>query len=288
MISYNLSSQSFQIGHTSIVFIDQSRDKRKIRTEIYYPSDISGKNAALSETTGEKFPVLCFGHGYQMSWDTYKYIRESLVPHGFIIAFPKTEKELFPSHLDFAIDIAFIIDELLESAKDPSSIFYNRVDSMNCAMGHSMGGGSAILAARLSPSIRSLAVLAPLNTQPSSIDAAAELYIPSLIFAGKNDCVTRPEVHQIPIYSNLKSPSKIIITIRGGSHCQMADRSTICRLAESTCKPKPDITDKEQHAIILKYLLPWLNHHLKGDAASEEQFNELLKSDQSIESEIIN
>jgi len=285
MISFNLSSQSFQIGHTSVVFIDQSRDKRKIRTEIYYPSDIPGKNAALSETAAGKFPVLCFGHGYQMSWDTYKYIRESLVPHGFIIAFPKTEKELFPSHMDFAIDIAFIIDELLESSKDPSSIFYNRLDSMNCAMGHSMGGGSAILAARLSPSIRSLAVLAPLNTQPSSIDAASELSIPSLILAGKNDCVTRPEIHQIPIYSNLKGPSKIIITIRGGSHCQMADRSTICRLAESTCKPKPDITDKEQHAIAVKYLLPWLNYHLKSDMASAEQFDDLLKSDQSIEFE---
>ncbi len=155
MISYSLSSQSFQIGHTSISFVDSSRGNRKIRTEVYYPSDTAGKNAAISETFPGKFPVLCFGHGYQMSWNSYKYIRDSLVPYGFIIAFPKTERELFPSHMDFAIDIAFILDELLESAKNPSSIFYNRVDSMNCAMGHSMGGGSAILAARFSSSVRS-------------------------------------------------------------------------------------------------------------------------------------
>ena len=158
MISYSLSSQSFQIGHTSISFVDSSRGNRKIRTEIYYPSDTAGKNAAISETFPGKFPVICFGHGYQMSWDSYKYIRDSLVPHGFIIAFPKTEKELFPSHMDFAKDIAFILEEMHESGKNPSSVFYNRVDSMNCAMGHSMGGGSAILAARFSSSVRSTCI----------------------------------------------------------------------------------------------------------------------------------
>ena len=285
MISCNLSSQSFQIGQTTISFIDSSRNNRKIRTEIYFPSDTPGKNAVISRGFPGKFPVICFGHGYQMSWNSYKYIRDSLVTNGFIIAFPKTERGLFPSHMDFAIDIAFILDELLRSAKDPSSIFYNRVDSMNCAMGHSMGGGSAILAAQFSSSVRSLAILAPLDTRPSSINAASELEIPSMIVAGENDCVTRPEIHQVPIYSNLKSFSKIIITIKGGSHCQMAGRSTKCRLAESTCKPGPDITDKDQHAIIMKYLLPWLNDHLKGDLASAEQFNAFLKSDQSIEFE---
>jgi len=285
MISYNLSSQSFKIGHKSILFVDTSRDNRKVRTEVYYPSDTSGKNAAISETIAGKFPVICFGHGYQMSWNSYKYISDSLVPHGFIIAFPKTERKLFPSHMDLAIDIAFILDELLESGQNPSSIFYNRVDSMSCAMGHSMGGGSAILASRFSSSIRSLAILAPLDTRPSSINAASELEIPAMILAGKNDCVTRPEIHQVPIYSNLKSHSKIIITIKGASHCQMADRSAKCRLAESTCKPGPEITDKAQHSIVLKYLLPWLDFYLKGDLTSAKQFDSLLENDHSIEFE---
>jgi predicted dienelactone hydrolase len=283
MISYSLLSQSLQIGHTSISFVDSSRGNRKIRTEIYYPSDSAGKNATVSGTFPGKFPVLCFGHGYQMSWNSYKYIRDSLVPQGFIIAFPRSERELFPSHMDFAKDIAFVLEEIDESGKNPSSIFYNRVDSMNCAMGHSMGGGSAVLAARFSSSVRSIALLAPLNTRPSSIDAASELEIPSMIIAGENDCVTPPEIHQAPIYSNLKSLSKIIITIKGGSHCQMADRNAKCRLAESTCKPRPEITDKDQQSIVLKYLMPWLNFYLKGDLASLEQLDALLESDQSIE-----
>ena len=83
----------------------------------------------------------------------------------------------------------------------------------------------------------------------------------------------------------LKSLSKIIITIKGGSHCQMADRSTICKLGESTCKPDPEISYKAQHTIVVKYLLHWLNFHLKGDLASAEQFDALLESDPSIEFE---
>jgi predicted dienelactone hydrolase len=283
MISYNLSSQSFKIGHTSIIFVDSSRNNRKIRTEVFYPSDTPGKNAVISESFTGKFPVICFGHGYQISWDSYSYLCDSIVPHGFIFVFPKTEMQLFPSHNDFAKDIAFIIDEMEKSGNDPSTAFYNRIDSMNCAMGHSMGGGSAILAARFSSSIRSLALLAPLNTRPSSIDAASEIERPSMIIAGQNDCVTPPQIHQIPIFSSLKSLSKILITIKGGSHCQMADRSTICRLGESTCKPSPEISEPDQHTIVVKYLLHWLNFHLKGDLESAQRFDAFLESDPSIE-----
>jgi len=285
MISYNLYSQSFRIGNTSILFVDSSRNNRKIRTEVYYPSDNPGKNAHLSETFPGKFPVICFGHGYQMSWDSYTYLRDSIVPNGYIIIFPKTEMELFPSHLDFGKDIAFVLEEMGKSGKNPSSVFYKRIDSMNCAMGHSMGGGSAILAAQFSSAVKSLALLAPLNTRPSSINAASEIEIPAMIIAGKNDCITRPEIHQVPIFSNLKSLSKIIIEIIGGSHCQMADRSNICRLGESTCRPGPEISDETQHAIVVKYLLPWLNFHLKGDLASAKQLDVFFESDPFIEFE---
>lgn len=285
LISYSIYSQSFKIGHTNILFVDPSRNNRKIKAEVYYPSDNQGRNAVISKTFPGEFPVICFGHGYQISWDSYSYLCDSIVPHGFIIVFPKTENKMFPSHIDFAKDIAFILEEMDKSGKNPSSVFYNRVDSMNCAMGHSMGGGSAILAARYSSSIRSLALLAPLDTRPSSIDAASGLEIPSMIIAGKNDCITRPEVHQVPIFSSLKSLSKIIITIKGGNHCQMADRSIICRLGETTCKPDPEISDLVQHAIVIKYLLHWLNFNLKGDLASAGQFDALVASDPSIEFE---
>ena len=56
-------SQSFNIGHTSIVFHDDIRN-RDINTEIYYPADNSGENEPVSIGN---FPVLVFGHGFL--WD---------------------------------------------------------------------------------------------------------------------------------------------------------------------------------------------------------------------------
>jgi dienelactone hydrolase len=278
----NLSAQPFQIGHTTITFIDTSRNFRNIPTEVYYPADIAGNNVAVTTANNHKFPVLAFGHGFVMTWDAYQNIWDAIVPEGFIIAFPKTEAGFAPSHAEFGKDIAFVISELSELGQNNTSLFYNRIDSMNCVMGHSMGGGSAFLAAQLSPSVKSLVTLAPAETNPSAIQAAAILNIPALIFAGGNDCITPPPANQIPMYSSLQSACKIFISINGGSHCQMADNNFLCSFGESTCTPQPAITRPEQHTIINRYLLPWLKYELKGDCFSGAQFDSLMTIDTSI------
>ena len=217
-----------------------------------------------------------------MTWDAYQNIWDAIVPEGFIIAFPKTETGFVPSHAELGKDIAFVISELSALGQNNSSLFYNRIDSMNCVMGHSMGGGSAFLAAQFSPSVKSLVTLAPAETNPSAIQAAAILNIPALIFAGGNDCITPPPANQIPMYNSLQSICKTFISINGGSHCQMADNNFLCSFGESTCTPQPAITRPEQHIIINRYLLPWLKYELKGDCFSGEQFDSLITIDTSI------
>ncbi len=282
VLSDNLMSQTFYIGHTLLSMIDSERGNRKVPVEVYYPAGSSGENVPVCSAGSMKFPVLCFAHGYLMSWDSYTYIRDSLVPQGFIIAFPKTEGELFPSHMDLAMDISFILRKISECGSDKSSIFFNRIQRMNCAMGHSMGGGSAVLAAALDSSIDALAVLAPADTRPSAIKSSASVKIPALIISGENDCITRPEGHQIPIFNGLRSTSKLLITIKGGSHCQMADKSFPCNLAEFTCGPDPTITREEQHKIVIGYLVPWLNYYLKGDSSSKKRFGSMIGSDTTV------
>lgn len=282
MLPVDMLSQTFSMGHTSLTLIDTVRGNRKVPVEIYYPADSTGDNVPVSVSGSSKFPVLCFGHGYLMSWDSYKYLQEALVPNGFIIAFAKTEGELFPSHLDLAKDISFILRTIVEYGDDNRSIFFNRIQNKNCAMGHSMGGGSAVLAAEYDSAITALAILSPADTRPSAVRAAASIGIPSLIISGENDCITRPEEHQIPVFNALKSISKIMITIKGGSHCQMADKSFPCNLAELACGQNPGISRKEQQTIIIRYLLPWLNYRIKGDTASAREFERFRESDTTV------
>jgi predicted dienelactone hydrolase len=281
-ISGNLFSQEYSVGHTLLSFKDTERENRTIPVEVYYPADFSGDNVAVSSCRSAKYPVLCFAHGYLMSWESYKYLTEVLVPNGYIIAFPKTAGELFPSHANLANDISFIIKKISESGNDTGSIFHKRILNRNCAMGHSMGGGAAVMAASNDSTITALAVLAPEDTRPSAIKASALVNIPSLIISAENDCITKPEAHQIPIFESLRSTSKILLTIKGASHCQMADKSFPCNMAELTCGRAPSVSREEQQAIVIRYLVPWLNLYLKGDSASAGHFGSMIRSDTSV------
>lgn len=283
LISFNFGyAQPFQIGHTTINFTDASRGNRVIAAEIYYPSDVAGDNVAVTNASTALFPVLCFGHGFVMTWDAYQNFWSFLVPRGYIMVFPKTEGSLSPSHLDFGKDLSFLIDQMNLLGNNSSSIFYQRVSTINCVMGHSMGGGASFLAAQLNSNIKALLNFAPAETTPSAIQAAASIAIPSLIFAGANDCVTPPNTNQIPMYNGLISTCKTLITIIGGSHCQMANSNVLCSFGESSCTPQPTITRTVQQNILNSYILPWLDYQLKGNCSQGNVFDNQIVADSAI------
>ena len=278
----NLNAQLYQIGHTTITFIDASRNNRSIATEIYYPADNAGNNVPVTTSNTLQFPSLVFGHGFVMTWDAYTNFKDFLVPNGYIMAFPKTEGSLSPSHLEFGKDLAFVINQMNILGTQSTSIFYNRVSQMNAVMGHSMGGGASFLAVPLNTNIKTLVNFAPAETTPSAITAAASIAIPSLIFAGGNDCVTPASTNQLPMYTNLVSSCKTYIKIIGASHCQMANSNTFCNFGEVTCSPAPTITRSVQHAKIFSYLLPWLDFQLKSNCAQGAAFDSQLISDATV------
>ena len=135
------NAQSYQIGHTTLTFIDATRGNRSVATEIYYPADVAGDNMPLTTQNTFQFPSLVFGHGFVMTWDAYQNFWQALVPNGYIMAFPKTEGSFSPSHLEFGKDLAFVINQINLLGTQSNSLFFNRVSNMNAVMGHSMGGG---------------------------------------------------------------------------------------------------------------------------------------------------
>lgn len=277
-----LQAQPYSIGHTTITFTDAARNNRQVATEIYYPAMSAGDNVPVAVSSSGKFPVISFGHGFLMSWEAYENIWNMLVPEGYIVALPKTEGSTSPSHSAFGADLVFVIQSLSSLSDNSNSFFYNCVDTMNCVMGHSMGGGAALLGATNSSLIKATATLTPAETNPSAIQAAGSVRVPSLVIAGENDCVTPVATNQLPMYDNLGSSCKIFVEIKGGSHCQMADNNFICDIGESTCQPEPAISPAVQHAVIRRYLLPWLHYHLKGVCASGTEIENLLPSDSQI------
>lgn len=273
--SFSSWAQVFQVGHKQQTFVDASRSNRNITTEIYYPSVTAGNNVSVASG---QFPVLVFGHGFVMVWSAYAPIWNNIVSNGYIMVFPTTETGFSPSHSDFGKDIAFLIGAMKTQGLNPTATFFGAVANSSAVMGHSMGGGAAFLAVQYDTSITALATLAAANTNPSSITAASGISIPSIVFAGANDCVTPPVQHQLPMYTSLSSVCKTYVSINGGSHCQFASTNTNCYIGEGTCTPQPTITPSAQQATTFNLLLPWLNYYLKNDNAAGAQFQNLITS----------
>jgi pimeloyl-ACP methyl ester carboxylesterase len=275
----SLHGQPHPIGHSTITLTDASRSNRSIPTEVYYPGTVAGDNVPLANG---KFQTIAFGHGFVMTFDAYANIWKALVPNGFIVALPKTEGGASPSHGEFGKDLAFVLQWFQSAGKDNQSPFYNKIDTLNCVMGHSMGGGAAFLAAQQKTVVKRIATLAAAETNPSAIQCAAGMNMPALVIAAGNDCVTPPPNHQIPMYDALKSSCKSYVSINGGSHCQMAEDNFLCNFGEATCNPKPTITRAVQHSVVTRFLLPWLQFQLKGGCTAGALFDSLLNADKSI------
>ncbi|MCX7745065.1 MAG: T9SS type A sorting domain-containing protein [Flavobacteriales bacterium] len=282
-ISVSSMFAQYLIGHRTFTFNDPSRTGgfgsgggpgRQIQTEIYYPATAAGDNTPF---VTDSFPYIVFGHGFVMTWDAYMNFVNELVPKGYIILFPRTEGSITPNHNDFGLDLALVVNSFRNLGQNPSSVYYQRVGSTCAIMGHSMGGGAAFLAAANNNNITALATVAAAETNPSAINAAKNVKVPTLVMYGGNDCVTPPINHQLKMYDSLGTKCKTLINIVGGSHCQFAESNFNCNFGETTCSPGPTISRAVQHQRMFKYLVPWLNKVLKGACHPQSKIDSLLQ-----------
>jgi dienelactone hydrolase len=273
-------SQTLNIGHTTLTFNDPNRTGgfgsgagpgRQIQTEIYYPAAAAGENVAVANG---QFPIIVFGHGFAMNWDAYSNIWNQLVPLGYIMAFPRTEGGLFPapSHGDFGQDIALIAQRMTTAAQTTGSLFEGKLTEYACAMGHSMGGGAAVLAASQNNIFDCYLGLAPAETNPSAISAAANLQVPSLILSGTNDGVTPPSQHHLPIYDAIPHECKSFSSLIGGGHCYFANTNFNCDFGESTSSTGISLTRTEQQGLMFQQITSWLAYFLDLSCSAYESF----------------
>jgi len=270
-----LMAQPFPVGHRQLTLTDPARPGRNIGLEIYYPGTSAGDDVPVASGS---FPVLVFGHGFLMVWSSYQPYWETLVPEGYILAFPTTEGSFSPSHSAFGQDLSRIRSWIATENTVTGSVWENHIAPTCAVMGHSMGGGASFLALAGDTAFTTLIGIAAAETNPSAMQAATSILKPVLILAGGNDCVTPIPQHQQPMYDTLTTASKCLITLTGGSHCQFAATDFFCNTGESTCQPAPAITPATQQSITFQAVLPWLNFYLKGDCPSGPVFQQSLNN----------
>ncbi|HVX25590.1 MAG TPA: hypothetical protein VHB70_04575 [Parafilimonas sp.] len=273
--------QPYKIGHREITWIDSSRDNRSVMFEIYYPAASDADNVPVVKDKGKKYPLVVFGHGYQLTYKDYLWFKDSLVPKGFFLVFPRTAEQTFPNHTDFAKDYAFLIEKFDATKTQKGAWYYNRIKNRYAVGGHSMGGGCSLLSVQYSSKITAVFNFAAAETNPSAIAACSNISIASLLFAGGKDCIAPTASNQTPMYNNIQNFCKTYGEITNARHCQWANNSSVCRAGEIFCSPL-SASPKATLSATFSLLLPWLNDKLNLDNSEKERFQSLLTSTSGI------
>lgn len=261
------NAQPYEIGNTTRSWYDASR-MRNVPAELHYPAVVAGNDQSMAEGT---FPVMVLGHGFVMTVDAYDYIWQHFVPLGYIVVLPTTEGGLAPNHAEFGADLSFCAQQMQVEHTDALSLFFGHVDPASALLGHSMGGGAALLGASANSALQAVVVLAPAETNPSAIAASGGVLVPTLVFAATEDCVTPPATNQQPMYDALE-PCKALVNITGGGHCYFGDANFLCQFGETTCGPALSITRAQQHDVVTDLASLWLERYLRNDLVAGQAF----------------
>jgi hypothetical protein len=62
----------------------------------------------------------------------------------------------------------------------------------------------------------------------------------------------------------------------------MASKNSACSTGERMLGCRAGISREEQHEILKRYLVPWLQFHLKGNLEAGTEFDDLLNTDKSV------
>ncbi|PRY13525.1 dienelactone hydrolase family protein [Kineococcus rhizosphaerae] len=167
---------------------------------IYYPTS----------TTAGTFGGVVIAPGYTATQSSIAWLGPRLASQGFVV---------------FTIDTlsrydqpATRGDELLAAADylTGSSTVRSRVDARRVAVvGHSMGGGGTLEAAKDRPSLRAAIGLTPWNLDKTW----PEITTPTLVVGAQDDTVAPVTSHSEPFYQSLPSTTdKAYLELRGASH----------------------------------------------------------------------
>ncbi|MCR6485657.1 alpha/beta hydrolase [Amycolatopsis sp. OK19-0408] len=197
---------------------------------IYYPT----------ATTAGTFGAIAIAPGFTALQSSISWLGPRLASQGFVI---------------FTIDTLTTSDQpdsrgrQLLSALDyltQQSSVRSRIDTSRLGvMGHSMGGGGTLEAARSRPSLQAAIPLTAWNLTKNW----SSLRVPTLVVGAQSDTVAPVASHSIPFYTSLPSSlDKAYLELRGASH----------------------FAPNSSNTTIAKYALSWLKRFVDNDTRYEQ------------------
>ena len=139
----------------------------------------------FTPSSGRRLPIVALGHGWLQSVDKYADTMRYLASWGIIVVAPNTHRSLFSSHQGLALDLSRALRMVAYGELGGGRV---RGDLRRLGvLGHSTGGGAAVLAAAKDPQIRAVVTVTAAETRPSAVEAAGRVDAPSLHLIGAQD-----------------------------------------------------------------------------------------------------
>ncbi|MET7454087.1 dienelactone hydrolase family protein [Streptomyces sp. NPDC005574] len=197
---------------------------------VYYPTS----------TSDGTFGAVAVAPGYTGTQSSVSWLGPRLASQGFVV---------------FTIDTLTTLDQpdsrgrqllaALDYLTDRSSV-RGRVDSSRLGvMGHSMGGGGSLEAAKSRPSLQAAIPLTPWNTDKTW----PEISTPTLIFGADGDTIAPVASHAEPFYGSLPSSlDRAYLELNNATH----------------------LTPISSNTTIAKYSVSWLKRFIDNDTRYEQ------------------
>jgi pimeloyl-ACP methyl ester carboxylesterase len=198
---------------------------------IYYPAT-PGQYAAIVVVPGYT--------GYQSS---LAWLGPKLASHGFVVMVIDTFTTGDPPD-HRAKQASAALQQVKELNANKRSPMYKKVDTKRLAiMGHSMGGGAALIAARENPQLKAALAYTVWSTD-RKFDTMS---VPTMLIACERDVIAPNGVHGNPIYDSLPGGMhKAYVEIKGQTHF---------------CPQLPG-----NYPLMGRYTIAWMKRFLDDDA----------------------
>lgn len=192
------------------------RGPHRVATGDLAPAGLPG--LVFAPTSGRRLPVVAFAHGWLQPVDRYADTMRYLASWGIIVVAPDTQRGPIPSHQGMAFDLSTALRRVATGSLAGGRV---RGDLRRLAvMGHSIGGGAAMLAAAKDDAIKAVVTVTAAETRPSAIEAAGLVEAPSLHLIGKSDNIAESDGSRIA--RSCTGPS-ILRVVKGSGHLGLTE-----------------------------------------------------------------
>ncbi|HWP19508.1 MAG TPA: dienelactone hydrolase family protein [Burkholderiaceae bacterium] len=170
---------------------------------VYYP------------TASGTYGLIAVSPGFTGTQSTVSFWGERLASHGFVVVVIDTIT-LYDQPSSRADQLMAALDHVVRMSNSRLSALYGKVDpNRRAVMGHSMGGGGSLIAARENPSLKAAIPMAPWNT--SSLFQSVR--VPTMIFGCESDSIAPVREHAEPFYQAIPSTTpKAYLEVNNDDH----------------------------------------------------------------------